>query len=162
MANAQDGRQEQRAADAVARQAVSRQADGQRAGTQPAGEGKTTIDDGVVAKIAGIAAREVEGVHALGGGTARAIGAIRDALNTTDLTQGIRVEVGERQVAVDVTIVAGYPVPLQELAERVRDNVRRAMEELVGMEVAEINVTVNDVRVPSEEEDDAPQEARVR
>ena len=65
-------------------------------GAQPevATAGKTTIEDGVVAKIAGIAARDVTGVYALGGGTARAIGAIRDALNSTDLTQGIGVEVG--------------------------------------------------------------------
>src|SRR5690606_36396319 len=76
--------------------------------------GKTTIEDGVVAKITGIAAREVSGVYALGGGAARAIGAIRDALNNTDLSQGVSVEVGEKQVADDVTIVADYPVSLQK------------------------------------------------
>lgn len=74
------------------------------------GSGKTTIEDSVVAKIAGIAAREASGVYALGGGGARMVGAIREALNTTDLAQGISVEVGETQVAVDVTIVAEYPV----------------------------------------------------
>ncbi len=62
----------------------------------------------MVAKIAGIAAREVSGVYALGGGAARMVGAIREALNTADLSQGISVEVGETQVAVDVTIVAEY------------------------------------------------------
>lgn len=121
--------------------------------------GKTTIEDGVVAKIAGIAAREVPGVHDLGGGAARAIGAIRDAFNTTDLTQGINVEVGERQVAVDVTIVAEYPASLQKVADDVRAAVREAMEKLVGMEVAEINITINDVHVPS---DDDAQEARAK
>lgn len=134
---------------------------GAQQGLQP-GQGKTTIEDGVVAKVAGIAAREVKGVYALGGGAARALGAIRDALNTTDLTQGIGVEVGERQVAVDVTIVAEYPVALQELADRVRASVRRAMEELIGMEVAEINVTINDVHVPSEDDGDESQDTRVQ
>jgi len=125
--------------------------------------GKTTIDDGVVAKIAGIAAREVPGVFALGGGAARMVGAIRDALNTTDLSQGISVEVGERQVAVDATIVAEYPVSLQKVADDVRAAIHRAMVDLVGMEVAEVNVTINDVHIPSEDDgaDDAP-EARVR
>ncbi|WP_295011767.1 Asp23/Gls24 family envelope stress response protein [uncultured Microbacterium sp.] len=126
-------------------------------------KGKTTIEDGVVAKIAGIAAREVPGVHALGGGAARVVGAIRDALNSTDLAQGISVEVGERQVAVDVTIVAEYPVALQDLASAVRTAVYRAMEELVGMEVTEVNVTINDVHIPSDDDSAAEtQEARVR
>lgn len=128
------------------------------AGGQPGG--KTTIDHAVIAKIAGIAAREVPGVHALGGGAARVVGAIRDALNSTDLAQGISVEVGERQVAADVTIVADYPVALQEVADGVRAAVHRAIVELVGMEVTEVNVTVNDVYIPSE--DDAPQEERVQ
>ena len=126
-------------------------------------KGKTTIEDGVVAKIAGIAAREVPGVHALGGGAARVVGAIRDALNSTDLAQSISVEVGERQVAVDVTIVAEYPVALQDLASAVRTAVYRAMEELVGMEVTEVNVTINDVHIPSDDDSAAEtQEARVR
>ena len=128
-------------------------------------DGKTTIDDGVVAKIAGLAARDVDGVYALGGGAARVVGAIRDAFNSTDLAQGISVEVGETQVAVDVTIVADYPVPLQQVADNVRAAVYEAMEELVGMEVAEVNVTIDDVHIPSdddEEEAETEQEARVQ
>ncbi len=127
--------------------------------------GKTTIDNSVIAKIAGIAAREVSGVYALGGGAARMVGAIRDALNTTDLSQGISVEVGEKQVAVDVTIVADYPIALQKVANDVRSSIYRAMEDLVGMEVTEVNVTVNDVHIPSDDdttEDPQPQEARVQ
>ncbi len=124
--------------------------------------GKTTIEDGVVAKIAGIAARDVPGVYALGGGTARAIGAIRDGLNSTDLAQGISVEVGEKQVAVDVTIVADYPVALQQVAGDVRGAIYRAMQDLVGMDVAEVNVTVNDVHIPSDDDGGEPQEARVQ
>ncbi|MFJ2368997.1 Asp23/Gls24 family envelope stress response protein [Microbacterium sp. NPDC087665] len=115
--------------------------------------GRTTIEDGVVAKIAGIAAREVDGVYALGGGAARMVGAIRDALNTTDLSQGIAVEVGETQVAVDVTIVAEYPVSLQKVADDVRAAIHTAMVELVGMDVAEVNVTINDVHVPAEDDE---------
>jgi len=99
-------------------------------------------------------------VYALGGGAARAVGAIRDALNSTDLTQGVRVEVGETQVAVDVTIVAEYPAPLQDVADGVREGVIRAIETIVGMEVTEVNVTVNDVHLPSDDVADAP-EARV-
>lgn len=123
-----------------------------QATTVPA-TGKTTIEDGVVAKIAGIAAREVPGVYALGGGAARVVGAIRDALNTTDLSQGITVEVGETQVAVDVTIVAEYPVSLQKVADDVRAAIHSVMVELVGMDVVEINVTINDVHIPADDDD---------
>lgn len=125
--------------------------------TQGPATGKTTIEDGVVAKIAGIAAREVPGVYALGGGAARVVGAIRDALNTTDLSQGITVEVGETQVAVDVTIVAEYPVALQKVADDVRAAVHSVMVELVGMDVVEINVTIDDVHIPADDADDAAQ-----
>jgi uncharacterized alkaline shock family protein YloU len=118
------------------------------------GVGRTVIDDAVIAKVAGIAARAVPGVHALGGGAARAIGAIRSAIGTDDRGQGVKVEVGERQVAADVVIVAEYPAALQSVAEGVRSAVAEAIREIVGMEVAEINVTVQDVHIP---EDDAPE-----
>ncbi len=122
-------------------------------------QGTTTIDDGVVAKVAGIAAREVRGVHALGGGAARLIGTVRDAIGSTDHAQGVKVEVGEKQVAADITLVAEYPVELQRVANQVRSAVAEALTTLVGLEVAEINVTVADVHIESEEDDD--EESRV-
>ncbi|GAA2050439.1 Asp23/Gls24 family envelope stress response protein [Leifsonia soli] len=121
--------------------------------------GKTVISDAVVAKVAGIAAREVPGVHALGGGAARALGALREAINATDHGQGISVEVGEKQVAADVTIVAEYPVSLQKVAADVRAAIVQAIERIVGLEVTEVNVTINDVHLPSDDDD---QEARVQ
>lgn len=126
-----------------------------------AAQGKTVINDAVVAKVAGIAAREVPGVYALGGGAARALGALRDAMNNTDLGQGISVEVGETQVATDVTIVAEYPVSLQKVAADVRAAITQAIEQIVGLQVTEVNVTINDVHVPSDD-DNAEQEARVQ
>ena len=117
--------------------------------------GKTTISDSVVAKVAGIAAREVAGVHALGGGGARAFGAIRDAINATDLTQGVKVEVGETQAAADLTIVVEYPAPIQEVADQVRARVAGAINRLVGLEVVEVNVDVNDIHIPGDDDDDS-------
>ena len=122
--------------------------------------GTTVIVDPVVAKIAGIAAREVPGVYALGGGAARVVGAIRDAMGSTDLSQGVKVEVGETQVAADVTIVVEYPLPLQQVADQVRAAVAAAITDLIGMEVAEINVTVTDVHIPGDD-DAATDETRV-
>jgi uncharacterized alkaline shock family protein YloU len=132
------------------------------ASTVTTGLGKTTIKDGVVARVAGIAARESRGVFALGGGAARAFGAIREAVAGADQSQGISVEVGETQVAVDITIVAEYPAPLQDVADGVRANVISAIETIVGMEVTEVNVTVNDVHLPSDDNADDAAEARVQ
>ncbi|NYE96324.1 putative alkaline shock family protein YloU [Psychromicrobium silvestre] len=117
--------------------------------------GKTTIEDAVVAKIVGIATREVTGVYALGGGAARALGAIRDAVGNTDLAQGVSVEVGEKQVAVDITMVVEYPNPLKGVADQVRSAVYQAVEKLVGLDVVEVNITISDIHIPS---DDKPED----
>lgn len=116
-------------------------------------QGKTTIADTVVAKIAGIAAREVSGVHALGGGTARAVGALRERIpgGRTNHAQGVAVEVGERQAAVDLDLVVEYGVPITDLARGVRSNVISAIERMTGLEVVEVNVVVNDVHLPGDE-----------
>lgn len=124
--------------------------------------GKTTIEDGVVAKVAGIAANSVNGVYALGGGAARAVGALRNLTGTQSQSQGITVEVGETQVAVDVTMVADYPAPLQQLADRVRQSVIQAVETIVGMEVTEVNVTVNDVHMPDDNDNSNDDDKRVQ
>ena len=81
-------------------------------------DGRTTIADTVVSKIAGIAAREVSGVYALGGGASRAVGAIRERIpgSSTNHSQGVSVEVGERQAAVDIQLVAEYGVSIADLA----------------------------------------------
>ena len=110
--------------------------------------GTTTITDNVVAKIVGIATVKVPGVYAVGGGAARAMGSIREVLGQHDLGQGIKVEVGHTQVAVDLNLVVDYPHPLQEVAENVRDAVYGTIEDLVGMEVTEVNVVVSDIHIP--------------
>ena len=130
--------------------------------TSSAAAGKNTIAEGVVSKVAGIAARQVPGVHDLGNGAARAIGAIRNAINQQDRGQGVSVEVGEKQVAADIVIVAEYPVELQKVADDVRKSVTDAISQVVGMEVTEVNVTVSDVYIPSEDNDDDTDDSRVK
>lgn len=121
---------------------------------QDSSSGTTNIADAVVAKVAGIAARQVKGVYALGGTGARALGALRDAVNVTDLTQGVSVEVGETQAAADLTIVVDYPEPVHEVAEAVRSAVADAITRLVGLEVVEINIDVTDVHLPDDSDED--------
>ena len=87
-------------------------------------------------------------------------------MNQTDRSQGVTVEVGERQVAVDITIVAEYPASLQKVADDVRAAVYAAIEDIVGMDVTEVNVTINDVHIPGDDdvvvEDDSAKVARVQ
>src|ERR687886_176373 len=122
-------------------------------------QGNTTIADGVVQKIAGLAAREVSGVYALGGGAARAFGALRDRIPgaTQSIGQGVSVEVGEKQAAVDLDVVTEYGAPIAGGARSIRRNVISTVEGMTGLQVTEVNIAVNDVHLPSD--DTAPQEA---
>lgn len=124
--------------------------------------GKTTIADTVVGKIAGIAAREVAGVHDLGGGTARAVGAIRERIPgaSASQSQGVAVEVGERQTAVDIDLVADFGVSIADLAAGVRRNVITSIERMTGLEVTEVNIAVHDVYL-DDGSDDEPTDNRV-
>jgi uncharacterized alkaline shock family protein YloU len=88
------------------------------------------------------------GVYALGSGTGRALGALRDVVGAGDLAQGVHVEVGEVQAAVDINLVAEYGYPLTAVADQVRAAVYGAVSELVGLQVIEVNVEINDVHVP--------------
>jgi uncharacterized alkaline shock family protein YloU len=117
-------------------------------------EGDTTVTDGVIAKVAGLAVRDIPGVHALGGGAARVIGQLRDRIGQTDLTQGISVETQDAGVAFQVTLVAEYGVPLQDVAADVRAAISDAVTELVGRTVTRVDVTVADIVMPGEGSDD--------
>jgi uncharacterized alkaline shock family protein YloU len=119
--------------------------------------GATTIADTVVSKIAGIATREVNGVHNVGGGAARALGSLRDRIpgSSTNQSRGISVEVGETQAAVDIDLVAEYGVAIADLASSVRRNVINAVQRMTGLEVTEVNIAVNDIYIPSEDNDDS-------
>ena len=127
-------------------------------------QGNTTIADGVVQKIAGLAAREVSGVYALGGGAARAFGALRERIPGATQTagQGVSVEVGEKQAAVDLDIVTEYGAPIAEIARSVRRNVINAVEGMTGLQVTEVNIAVNDIHLPSDDEGQPQEPARVQ
>lgn len=129
-------------------------------------QGKTTIADTVVAKIAGMAAREVNGVHRLGGGTARAFGAIRERIPGSggpNVSQGVSVEVGETQAAVDIDVVVEYGVAIADLAAGIRRNVIQSLQQMTGLQVVEVNIAVDDIHLPTDEsEDTEPTPSRVQ
>ncbi|MET8850750.1 Asp23/Gls24 family envelope stress response protein [Amycolatopsis sp. NPDC004625] len=119
-------------------------------------QGTTTIADTVVQKIAGLATREVPGIHALGGGAARAFSAIRERIPgvTASVGQGVSVEVGEKQAAVDLEVVVEYGVSIADVARAVRHNVITAVERTTGLEVVEVNIAVGDLFLPGDDTGD--------
>ena len=127
-----------------------------RGGGDPGIRGRTSIADGVVEKIAGLAARDVVGVHALGSGLSRTFGAVRDRVpgGSKSVTRGVKAEVGEVQTALDLEIVVDYGVSIGDVARAVRENVIAAVERMAGLEVVEVNIAVSDVKLPEEEEEE--------
>jgi len=122
--------------------------------------GRTSIADSVVTKIAGIATRQIDGVHDLGTGGTRAFGAIRQRIPGStgpSITQGVSVEVGERQAAIDLDVVIDYGVPLVDLAAGIRRNVIGAVERMTGLQVTEVNIAVDDIYIDNEDDSDQQQ-----
>ena len=120
-------------------------------------QGRTSIADSVVVKIAGVASREVPGVHAMGTGGARAFGALKERLpggSGPSPGQGVTVEVGERQAAIDIDLVVDYGVSIPDVSQAVRRNVIQRVERMTGLEVTEVNISVDDVYLGQDEDED--------
>ena len=119
-------------------------------------DGKITVAQSVVQKIAGIACREISGVYAMGAGASRTFGAIRERIpgsSGPSVTQGVGVEVGETQAAIDLDIVVEYGVSITDLGQSIQRNVKQAVERMTGLQVVEVNISVDDVHLPGTDED---------
>lgn len=126
-------------------------------------QGKTTIADVVVAKIAGIAAREVPGVHELvTQGVGGAVTGLAQRVTGADTrSQGVTVEVGEREVAIDLKLTVDYGVSIPQVAEAARRNIINRLEAMTGLIVKEVNIDVTDLYFPEEETQTQQIEPRV-
>lgn len=116
---------------------------------QPDG-GSIRIADEVVATIAGMAAIEVTGVAGMSAGL---VGGIAEMLGKKNFSKGVKVEVGERETAVDLYIIVDFGVRIPEVALRVQENVKRTIETMTGLEVVEVSIHVQGVGFPPEGED---------
>jgi uncharacterized alkaline shock family protein YloU len=115
--------------------------------------GSTSISDSVVSKIAGIASQEVDGIR-MGSGGSQAVSGILGSITGGgggSQTQGVSVEVGQEEAAIDLTLTAEYGKSIPQLAEAVRRNVARRVESLVGLRVTEVNITVSNIFFPQQE-----------
>ena len=124
------------------------------------GEGQISVAEGVVQKIAGKACREMGGVHAMGTSGSRMFGTLRERIpGSTGLNfaQGVGVEVGKTEAAVDLDIVVEYGVAIAELGRSIQRNVKQAVERMTGLRVVEVNIAVDDVYLPTDgDQDTAP------
>lgn len=125
--------------------------------------GRTTIAPTVVQQIARITTEEVFGVYAVGGGMERAFGAIRERIPgaSASRTSGVVVEVGETQAAIDLEIVVEHGAALMDLARAIRTNVITAVQRMTGLDVVEVNIAVNDVHLPGEDDQQSAAPTRV-
>ena len=115
--------------------------------------GSTSISDSVVSKIAGIASQEVDGIR-MGSGGSQAVSGILGSItggSSGSQTQGVSVEVGQEEAAIDLTLTAEYGKSIPQLAEAVRRNVANRVESLVGLRVNEVNITVSNIFFPQQE-----------
>ncbi|HMM21267.1 MAG TPA: Asp23/Gls24 family envelope stress response protein [Selenomonadales bacterium] len=104
--------------------------------------GSIRIADEVVGIVAGLAATEVAGVAGMSGGL---VGGIAEMLGKRNLSKGVKVEVGEREAAVDLFIIVEYGVRIPDVALRVQENVKRGIESMTGLDVVEVNIHVQGV-----------------
>ncbi|HEY0718232.1 MAG TPA: Asp23/Gls24 family envelope stress response protein [Streptosporangiaceae bacterium] len=127
-------------------------------------DGQITVAEGVVQKIAGKACREISGVHAMGTSGSRAFGSIRERIpgsSGPNVSQGVGVEVGETEAAIDLDIVVEYGVAIAELGRSIQRNVKQSVERMTGLRVVEVNVAVDDVFLATDDDDQAPAPSRV-
>ncbi|MDQ8735555.1 Asp23/Gls24 family envelope stress response protein [Paenibacillus sp. LHD-38] len=116
--------------------------------------GTIQIAPEVIEVIAGLATIEVDGVAGMSGGFA---GGIVELLGRKNLSKGVKVEVGQREAAVDVSIIVEYGNRIPEIASEIQRNVKRSIEMMTGLHVVEVNVHIHDVHFKTpdkpEEED---------
>ena len=110
----------------------------------------------MVQKLAGIATREVPGVYAMGSAGRRAFSALTERIpgSQTNVSGGVSVEKGERQTAIDVSIVIDYGFSVVEVSQAIRRNIIQSVERATGLEVLEVNINVTDVHLPDDDHDD--------
>ena len=143
-----------RSADRPSSRSVERSGSGGGAALQSE-HGTTSISSSVVAKIAALSTQEIPGVQAMGKSVTRAFGAIRSKVPGASpaTAQGVSVEVGERQAAIDIDIVCYYGQSIVETADAIRQNVIERIEGMTSLEVVEVNISVDDLYIESDGDD---------
>ena len=114
------------------------------------------ISNDVVAVIAGVAVSEVRGVASMAGGFA---GGISEVLSgKKNLSKGIKVDADEKEVKIDVNIIVEYGSRIPDVAFEIQNRVKKSVENMTGLKVAEVNVHVQGVKTEKDDEEEAENE----
>lgn len=114
------------------------------------------IANDVVAVIAGVAVSEVPGVASMSGGFA---GGITEVLSgKKSLSKGIKVDSDEKEVKIDVNIIVEYGSRIPDVAFEIQNRVKKSVENMTGLKVAEVNVHVQGVKTEKDDEEESPKE----
>ena len=109
------------------------------------------ITEDVVSVIAGIAMKDIEGVAKLASGFA---GGISETIEKKNLGKGVKVEINEKEVKIDVNIIVEYGSRIPDVAFEIQNRVKKSVESMTGLKVSEVNVHVQGVKTEKDEEDD--------
>jgi len=112
--------------------------------------GSVSIAKDVVRDIAGLTATDVSGVAGLSGGV---VGGIVERLGRKNVSRGVKVEVGEKETALDIYVVVEFEYPIPEVAVNIQQQVKAAVEKMTGLTVVEVNIHVQGVSFEEESED---------
>lgn len=104
--------------------------------------GSIRIADDVVKVIAGMSAIGIKGVAGMSGGIA---GGIAELLGKKNLAKGIKVEVGEKEAAIDIYVIIDYGIRIPDVAAEIQTKVKKSVEQMTGLEVVEVNVNVQGI-----------------
>ncbi len=116
----------------------------------PSELGVVKIAEEVVSIIAGLAATEIEGVSSMSGGIG---GGIAEVLGRRNLSKGVKVEVDTEEAKIDIFIVVDYGARIPDVAWDIQESVKKAIEDMTGLRVAHVNVHVQGVHFPKDEEE---------
>ncbi|MBQ6834864.1 MAG: Asp23/Gls24 family envelope stress response protein [Lachnospiraceae bacterium] len=106
--------------------------------------GEVQIADEVVAIIAGLAATEVEGVDSLAGNMSNEL---VGKLGMKNLSKGVKVEVTEEHVSVNMSLNLKYGYSIPKVCEKVQDKVKNAIENMTGLNVLDVNIKIAGINV---------------
>ena len=120
--------------------------------TLPSELGTVKIADEVVSIIAGLAATEVEGVASMSGGLT---GGISEVLGRKSFSKGVKVEVGTEEAKIDIFLTVKYGARIPDVAWDIQESVKKAIEKMTGLTVSSVNIHVQGVQFPQQENEEA-------
>lgn len=116
--------------------------------------GTITLAEDVVSTIAGLAARDVEGIHSIGKSSLFSLG--------DDPKRGMTTELGSQQAAFDIDIVVDYGMEISKVAKELREKIADAVLKMTGRVVIEVNINIVDIKIPEPEKKEEKKRSRVR